>query len=299
LGLWQREGFVNIVIATRGVARLSVGVSIVFCVLATRVDAGVLIDGSIDATQIAPPTPGPEGNGIGAQVTFADGTFNAADWFSSPLQMLNAANITTSQGQQLSGGDPGAYFGFSGSLSSFSGTSYARFAHFTPGAVYRPQVTGAITSLGGGFTHGSFVNNNNVIFETGLILRQNGKVYWPDVNWAYGLQGTSGWYGNGQLYTTPPHGDPQNWVVVDGPSTDHPNFSATGNPIEFGFWTGYYFWDGTASVTDGVDNWVVNVGYVPEPAALSLIALAPLTGARRWSRRARPRAAHLSCRAPA
>ena len=258
---------------------------IAFANLPMTAFAGVLVDGAIDSTSIQSTTPA-GGSPLDALTVYSDSTFNPADWTTTTFQSVNAAGVVTSQGQQLTGGDPGAYFGFSGSLSSFSGTSYLRVAHFTPNAVYNPATQGTITALSGGFTHGSFVFDNDVVFETGVIIRQNGKIYWPHVNWAYGLQGATGWYGSPTLYTNSPHANPLNWSVVGGPTSDNPNFSAGAAPIEFGFWTGYYFWNGTANVTNGVDNWIVNIVStgVPEPTGVALLSLALLTAAARRRR---------------
>ena len=170
-------------------------------------------------------------------------------------------------------------------MPTFDGsTSYLRQAHFTPAAVFNPAVGGAITNIGGGFSQGSFTNNNGVIFETGLILRQSGSIYWPSGFQAYGLQGATGWYGSSTLYQN--MGSPSNWELVNG--TAHPNFSSSGAPIEFGFWTGYYFWSDGGTCIDGVDNWAVNITStpIPEPAAVILlgVCLLPLLARKRLAR---------------
>ena len=190
----------------------------------------------------------------------------------------SSAGISVSESQAASGGNPGAYYSFTGSLPVWSGqTQYLRQTHFTPNAVYNPVTNGAITFISGGFSQGSFTFNNNVVFETGLIIRQNGNLYWPNVNWAYGLQGATGWYGNSNLYGL---SSSSQWDIVGGSS--HPNFTTGGAPIELGFWTGYYYWNGPGDVLDGVDNWTVSVSSnVPEPASATLLGVAVCLLARR------------------
>jgi hypothetical protein len=253
-----------------------------FAIVAPPSRAADLADGAADTTQAhasAPPS-------LQSQTVFFDGTFNPGDWTTVPLQSLNDAGMTTSQQQFTTGGFPDRYFQFTGSLPSFNGnTSIRRDAHFSVNAVYDPALSGAITSMTAGFYQGSFVFTNDVVFETGVILRQNGAMYWPISNWAYGLQGAQGWYGSPTLYVMVPA---SGWALAAGSGPAHPDFSTRGTPIEFGFWTGYYFWHGGGTVTDGVDGWTVSITSTPVPEpAVSIILPATLGLLARNRRRSR------------
>jgi hypothetical protein len=236
----------------------------------------VLADGAADITQVQPQ----QVQQIGVTTTFSDGTFPSDTWNTTTFQSVNSVGISLSESQALSGGNPGAYYSFGGSLANFNGsTQYIRQTHFTASAVYNPATSGAITFISGGFSQGSFVNNNNVIFETGLVLRQNGNLYWSSNNFGYGLQGAVGWYGSSTLYQL---SSSSQWNLIGGSS--HPDFTASGAPISFGFWTGYYYWNGPGTVSDGVDNWTVSIssGPVPEPAGAGIVLVAGMSlGARR------------------
>jgi hypothetical protein len=255
-----------------------------------------LADGSIDISRFSPDSSASAGSGsttvtgsATATTTFSDGTFNSADWTPGPsVRSTNAATGSIIDQQMLSGGNPGAYWQFTMSISA-SGTSEYRRTYFNHSATFTPSLSGPITGMTGGFTMDllSYATIFDV-YDAGIVLQQNGSVYVPN-NW-YGLQDIApGWYGSGTLFspTSAVHvGASTDWTLAAGSGSAHPDFSGSGSTIQFGLLAGTYFNSGSGTNVGGLDNWTVSVTYtaVPEPAAIPFIASACLL--RRRNRRA-------------
>lgn len=180
-----------------------------------------------------------------AEVVFEDGDFVDAQWTAEILLDTTTSGATIEVVTQPTGGAPGAYRQSTHSYDA--GTLHV--AHLKPLATYDPSSEGAI-----GFIDFSF----DLLLEVGapyavryrLLLVQNGNYYTSvagDVIFAGGWQHFS--------YT----GQAQNDFVLNsefGGGTSHPDFSASGGPIVFGF-------HGSNSATaddpqvrvSGVDNW--------------------------------------------
>ena len=226
-----------------------------------------------------------------AIITFSDSTFNDEDWNRTSFLQGNAQVVT---GNQITSGenqfrqiihtlypDPGM-------------TSYAIGFHQQIGAVYNPQLQGAISSLDyseHSILFGGYYNGQT----TGIALKQDGKVYrfWvgvtPESNWTTkSVQNLQ--EGDFNLIGKVPEdlGLASTVAPVDfGSGTEHPDFSSTGSPIEFGFFRSNSNCTtcGPYKIIAGIDNWSVTVNTeeqettpVPEPTStvgiLVLVAIA-------------------------
>jgi 6-phosphogluconolactonase (cycloisomerase 2 family) len=204
--------------------------------------------------------PFPASVAVAAPAVFFDGTFNNSGW-----QVTNFTNSTgtTSGAQALSGGNPGAYRQTTnnvGPAPSANCLGNVVGFHAKTGAVYNPAQQGSITSIdyaedailisGGGDGQGA-----------GPALIQGGQVYLgpehvtPSFSWTH--------FTNPGLLA----GD---FSAVDTTafcssfvnSSKHPDFSASGSPIQFGFWRANSTGTGATSgytTVGGVDNWTVLV----------------------------------------
>ncbi len=249
---------------------------------ASRGFAALLTDGTLDLTQLSQPFAfaGATVNAAatGTTTTFFDGTFNSSDWTLGPqVYTDNAANGSIINVQSLTGGDPGAFWESTTSVTA-TGTSMYRNTFFNNAAIYNPSISGAITGMSGGFMNEllSFTSIRDVV-DAGIVLRQNGGVYAPGK--IYGLQDVvPGWYGNSTLFG--PTGAVQvssafSWQLAAGTGPAHPDFSGTGAAIQFGLLTGGYFDSGSGTIVGGLDDWTITVtsdvaAVQPEPGAVPL-----------------------------
>jgi hypothetical protein len=271
---------------------------LVLCLSYSSTKAGsppLLPDGSIDIAQLVP---GVQPSSLSSNVTttFFDGTFNLADWTPGPtIGVVNAGNVSTSNQQVLSGGNPGAFWQFTTSINE-TGTSTYHRTFFNNASIFTPSALGAITSMSGGFSMNLLsLTSVRDVFDTELVIQQNGSVYLPGIG--YGLQDVSpGWYGNSTLFgpgSSVPIQSSSNWTLRTGSGPTHPDFSITGSAIQFGVLTGSYFDSGAGSNVGGVDNWTFNVVYqpLPEPSSIMLLMVCALMNSRS---RGRQRVPHFS-----
>ena len=222
-----------------------------------------------------------------ADVTFSDGTFNNADWQVSMLfQGYNGGSVTGSQ--VASGGIPGTYRSINTSVNPLGAedpySNVLGFNQWLPGT-FNPATQGAISSVDFSI---DFLNidtfGNGQGFE--LALTQSGSLYgllphntgigggWQ--HFALSDVTASDFY---QITSAPPI------YTFDG--THHPDFSAAGCPISFGFYAATATTDVPFTLTAGCDNWSVTAtSAVPEPQALVLVGLGALVMLAR--RRSRP-----------
>src|SRR5207245_2107188 len=99
-----------------------------------------------------------------------------------------------------------------------------------------------------------------------LLLSQGGVLY----NDLLGVSAT----GNSWLHTSMMGRTASDFVRVNG-SAGHPDFSAAGSAIEFGY-LGKFSGAGFFESDTGIDNLSINVNAVPEPSTLLLASLAAL-----------------------
>ncbi|NEO54957.1 MAG: PEP-CTERM sorting domain-containing protein [Okeania sp. SIO3B5] len=222
-----------------------------------------------------------------ATIVFSDSTFNDEDWKVTSFLRGNGRVIT---GNQITSGDNQFRQIINTSDSDPRMTSYTIGFHQQIGAVYNPQLQGAISSLD--------YSENSILFggyyngqTTGVALTQDGKVYafgvgvTPERNW------TTKSVNNLQESDFSLVGKvaqdldlPSTVAPVDfGSGTERPDFSSTGTPIEFGFFRSNTTCPtcGSYRIVAGIDNWSVTIkteepekGSTPEPSSmLGLFAL--------------------------
>ncbi len=195
-----------------------------------------------------------------ATVIISDGTFNPSDW---------AVNVTVSTGgatqtaqQNLSGGNPGAYRYMTHPLPL--GPSSIGVAHLFQPASYTPSTQGAIISMDYSEDHIQF--NPSIIGARPLLMQGNTLFIGPSINFTdlawttVSLTGlTAAAFSNG---------------------SSHPDFSALGTTIQFGYGRSNTNNPGDPPLTTqhGIDNWSFTIHNavqgVPDSGGLSL----PLLG---------------------
>lgn len=227
--------------------------------------AGTSVTHSAPPTSPVRPTSGP----TGVTVTFHDDTFNSADWELIPFFWGTGGSIEVAQVQ--SGGNPGSYRWVKDTVNTAlpGNESGAAGFHRRVGASYDPSRQGPITAIA--YAEDSILLSGFPGSEgqaTGPALRQSGRVF------------------IGQELTTPERSwtsrsragfVESDFILLADTGIDltvHPDFSAAGSLIEFGFYranstpiggTGY-------AIVGGIDNWSITVtssacSPLPLPAA--------------------------------
>ena len=208
---------------------------------------------------------------IGA-VSFFDGTFANDDW---TVITVPGWDYGTATGTQIAtGGNPDFYREITNTVQSLPLVTIHGF-HIKLSAMYDPSVQGAIATID--YSEDSLLISG---FEGG-----EGQFAAPAL-----VQGGMCYYASG--WATPEF----YWVhhsasdltadsflrLALGPP-EHPDFSASGSAMEFGFLRGNSTSEGASGYTcvGGIDNWSVTVNLVPDPATLSLLALGGLALLRR------------------
>ncbi len=226
-------------------------------------------------------------------VTFTDGTFVSTDWSAAKTADTTAGQTAFFTAiQESAGGNPGAYRMTTLDW-AYDGTSASqgfRVAALDSNAIYNPSVSGAIGSLS--FSLDGVINNRATHSAVGerLVIYQSGTYYYSTESLLTGGFG---------IWTTDSSSGLGGSDFTTLPGTGHPDFSATGAPIEFGYSLETFSTPADASAAEdgffyglGTDNFsvTVNSAPAPEPATLSLFCLAGFTllftqNRGRWSRR--------------
>jgi len=211
-----------------------------FCTAAARVDAGT--------------------------ISFFDGTFNDADW--NNTKILDPGGTASFTAFQVgSGGDPGS---FQETNQTITSTDFIGVSHLNTGFTYNPSVQGAITSVN--FSSGQIEFSPLGGLEVGysLLLFQDNTYYIAasdnlnESSWTTfstnGLTASS--------FTLDFAGD-----ALPGPGPAEPDFSSTGDPIEFGFFSGNTPVGDSLTTSSGIDNLSItlNIQSTPEPASVMLL----------------------------
>jgi hypothetical protein len=198
-----------------------------------------------------------------AAVTFTDGTFTNADW--TVTTDTDANGTGTSSGAQLAtGGNPGEFRQVSVVVQPAQiGAVFSTVVgyHQKTSAVYNPATQGAIVSVD--YSEDA-MNISGGGQATGVALRQNGVIYaGPTL-----ITSGSGWLGYPQSGLSA-----NQFNDIDNFQSGglHPDFSATGAPITFGFFRAQSARFNSTSMV-GIDNWSVTVNQIPEPGSLATAA---------------------------
>lgn len=206
----------------------------------------------------------------GAQTVIQDGTFQDDNWSVTKVSDTSAIPSLSSVigAQQEPGGNPGSYRLV---VHNWHGPGGVGFAHLFSPQEYRPVDQGALTSVRYDFDMIILNAGSSATVLYAPLLTQGGKYFvklpgaTPTTTGAWLSQSFAGLAAS-------------DFSEVGGAST--PDFSATGAPIRFGFYTG----NGTAFseqsiTTSGIDNWKVTLTEadpretpaVPEPSAFLLL----------------------------
>jgi opacity protein-like surface antigen len=208
-----------------------------------------------------------------AAVTVSDSTFADANW--NLTQFLGGTGGSVTAGQVLSGGNPGAFRNLTDTLTG-GGVGIVLGTNIYTPFTYSPTVSGAIASLNyiedAACTSGCFGAGQS----TGPAVLQSGKLYilgtstvitGPSAAWAaHPLNGLTALdFGLVNVTAT---------TIVD--NTQHPDFSATGAPIQVGYFraNGTGPGGGAYTLAAGIDNWQVTI----VGAAPAVVAPVPTLG---------------------
>jgi PEP-CTERM motif len=199
-----------------------------------------------------------------ADVTFADGTFANADWTATAI-VKDSPTYTFTDTQQTSAGNPGDFREVVHDLSNHPGSLIV--AHMNNFDVYNLAVNGPISSLDFSYDLNQFNPPPTQAVAYDLLLLQNGSYYTLS---SQDLIFVNAWTAFAHSGLTA-----SDFVLAVPGSTGpaHPDFSATGSPIDFGYLSGN---SNTGSGPDrrdsGIDNWSVTLHPpVPEPTSLLLL----------------------------
>lgn len=181
-----------------------------------------------------------------AAVTIGDGTFNSQDW-DMTLFWTEGLGGTEVGYQILDGGNPGTYRGIEVQYAT-SKEGYNRvtgFHRYIP-QTYTPSSDGAIMSVDYS-EEGKLLQGYDQGQGAGPALRQGGRIFISSALWVYP---DSSWVQHA------PTGQSAADFYDPTDPTQHPDFSASGGEIEFGFWRGNsgHANDPYVSVA-GIDNW--------------------------------------------
>jgi hypothetical protein len=180
-------------------------------------------------------------------VMLCDDTFDNEDW----TVLFGTDGGGSAEGQQVaSDGNPGAFR----QVVNQTGAGSMSAVHLNTQLVYDPRASGPITWL-------DFAYDSRMLAGFGdgqggrVTLRQNGAVYC----YGYVFENTGEWTPRALNRLT--SADFGLWGFSAPGAPPHPDFSATGTPIEFGFQrdnTG-----GGYRIDCGVDNWRVMINRAP------------------------------------
>lgn len=196
--------------------------------------------------------------------TAADGFFDPVDWSYEVRYDIGLSSVGASVSQMPTGGYPNAFQQMSYSMDwsgvQTYGSVYVIARHL--GFSYDPSAFGAISSVDyaedqtrtSAAWSPAQVAGYSVLFQSGKVFLGTGFVFGPtDFNWSerttLGLTAAD-------------------FVELDGMNVllgSHPDFSATGSAINFGYArsNSYSF---SSTISHGIDNWSFTVASIPEPA---------------------------------
>jgi len=182
-------------------------------------------------------------------IAFSDGVFDSENWSLEVFQ-LDGNGGTFSAQQVSSGGVPGTFRQIDLVVNEgvmFSGL--AIFNRFSNG-IYDPGLHGAIQEISYHEDSRCLDSSEACGQRGGIALKQGGRVF---VNGHY-ITPAYGWAPFDVVGQTA-----ADFHYLDDSQSQHPDFSATAPPIEFGFFRGNWQVGGgiSYSTSTGTDNWTV------------------------------------------
>jgi|KBSSwiStaDraftv2_1062776.scaffolds.fasta_scaffold298612_1 hypothetical protein len=196
---------------------------------------------------------------VGATVIFSDTEFADSDWTTTTI--FQASGVTATNFQQLSGGFPGAFRQFT--TSHTGGGNFVNLQAHIYNRLYDPGVLGAIDNVVFSFDAAGFPGQGptSTLFDHGFVLEQAG-VFYGGI--CCGLDTTTGKFYD--LTSVGATADSFN-RLSGGIGSFHPDFSASGAPIRFGYATDNSFlsFTGLATRVGGIDNWFVIITQAARP----------------------------------
>jgi len=181
----------------------------------------------------------------------SDGTFATSDWTHAILWSVPTATLGPMT-QELSGGNPGLYQrGQHHTVGSFA-TIYDGHS-FTGGASYDPSVQGAVATIDIQYDYIDLVGQGT---QNGILVSQGGHTYIRPVDSSFWTSWTR--HSLAGLLASD-----SNWsdVSAGGVASGHPDYSAAGGPMQFGYYT--FNWSLAAGFDIqrawGIDNFQVTV----------------------------------------
>ena len=220
-----------------------------------------------------------------ASPVFFDGTFNNSDWSLATITNAGGAGSFVNAFQVPVGGNPTPYRIIRNSLSQGAPNSLVAGVHINVTAIYNPSITGVISSIDYSEDSINLLNQGGNGQGSGLAIFQGGSFYIqrnPVLVMPY--VGFSSWTANpapglvaGDLWEI-------DFATGALNAFSNPDFSASGGPMNFGFWRGNSSGNQTSGVVQsecGIDNWRVEINPVPTPSAVALLGLGGLMAARR------------------
>jgi len=190
---------------------------------------------------------------------FTDGTFASGDWSTADNLISGSASSTTTQ--QLSGGNPGA---FRETTLTFATSSQLWVESLYLPGIYDPAAEGALTALDVSLETIGGVNTGvaAIVVQDGVVYYSIGKAIASHIAWTGQSFSVTGALVASDFDTNPNAG-----LGGNLPNGVHPDFSAGGSPLLFGYAVGNG--SGGNPITVGVDNWSVTA--VPEPSTAVLL----------------------------
>ncbi|MDH3592993.1 MAG: hypothetical protein OER88_13995, partial [Planctomycetota bacterium] len=183
--------------------------------------------------------------------TFSDGEFFIVDWTQAIL-INPSGTFTFTTERRATGGNPGAFRRITHDRVGGSGSSSV--AHFRVGMVFDPSTDGAIETVDwqlearvGAATSGG-VGYGPLIRQGGLRFYAIGDVILTGTGWRPAIE----------------FGLTANDFIADDGSAAKPDFSTSGGPIEFGFFSTNGAGNAGFSSASSVDNWNVTVHCDPD-----------------------------------
>ena len=189
-----------------------------------------------------------------ANVQFLDSAFNNTDWQLETVTSGKGGTVAVQQREAM--GKVGSFREITNTVDQASKgvNSNVLGLHWRVGATYAPQTQGAIAAIDYS-EEAILINGFGEGQAAGLALRQNQQIYLPV----------------SRLITPEPSWtrkelnalQAQDFVAMGG-TDQHPDFSAAGAPIQFGFFRANTTTNAQYSITSGIDSWSVSIRSVAE-----------------------------------